>query len=160
MPHALADARRLAAARVALVITFVLAVDQITKHTLGTWIRPGQVRHLLPGITLVYERNPGVAFNFLAGSGSLVYLVTGAVLVALIAFLASRPGQRLLWLPTGMLIGGASGNLIDRIARGSVIDFIKLPHWPAFNFADMSITFGAVILALVVERGPGVRANA
>ena len=48
-----------------------------------------------------------------------------------------RPTRRLLWLPTGMLVGGAVGNLIDRIARGSVIDFIKLPHWPAFNVADM-----------------------
>ncbi len=142
------------------MIAVVVAVDQLTKHTLGTWISPGQVRHLVPGITLVYERNPGVAFNFLSGSGSLVYVVTGAVLVALLALLVSRPGQRLLWLPTGMLVGGASGNLIDRIARGSVIDFIKLPHWPAFNFADISITFGAVILALVAERGQGARTHA
>jgi signal peptidase II len=53
-----------------------------------------------------------------------------------------------------MLVGGAVGNLIDRIARGSVIDFIKLPHWPAFNVADMSITFGVVILVLVIEQKP------
>jgi signal peptidase II len=51
-----------------------------------------------------------------------------------------------------MVIGGAVSNLIDRIANGSVIDFIKLPHWPAFNVADTSITFGVILLALVVER--------
>ena len=108
---------------------------------------------MFPGLTLVYERNTGVAFSFLAGSGALVYVVTGAALVALATFLLMRPNRRLLWLPTGMLIGGAIGNLIDRVALGSVIDFIKLPHWPAFNLADTCITFGVIILVLVIERG-------
>jgi signal peptidase II len=146
-------ARRRAALRAALVFVIVVAVDQITKHTLGTWIQPGQVRHVIPGLTLVYERNTGVAFSFLAGTGALVYAVTAVALIGLIGFMLLRPNRRLLWLPTGMLVGGAVGNLIDRIARGSVIDFIKLPHWPAFNFADMSITFGVIILVFVIERG-------
>ena len=62
-----------------------------------------------------------------------------------------------LWLPTGMLVGGAIGNLIDRVANGQVTDFIKLPAWPAFNVADMSITFGVLILLWVLEgrRGDG-----
>ena len=58
----------------------------------------------------------------------------------------SIPTGRWLWIPTGMLVGGAIGNLIDRIANGAVTDFIKLPHWPAFNVADMSITFGVLAL--------------
>ena len=62
-----------------------------------------------------------------------------------------RPDRPWLWLPTGMLVGGALGNLIDRLANGSVIDFIKLPAWPAFNVADMSITFGVIALVLVLE---------
>ncbi len=131
----------------------VIGLDQLTKHTLGTWIKPGQVRHLVPGVTLVYERNTGVAFSFLAGTGALVYVVTAIALIALVTFMLIQPQRRLLWLPTGMLIGGAVGNLIDRVARGSVIDFVKLPHWPAFNVADMSITFGVIILVLVIERG-------
>lgn len=146
-------ARRRAGVRAAIVCAAVIALDQLTKHTLGTWIRPGQVRHVVPGLTLVYERNTGVAFSFLAGTGALVYVVTAAALVALITFLLMRPQRRLLWLPTGMLVGGAVGNLIDRIARGSVIDFIQLPHWPAFNIADTCITFGVIILVLVIERG-------
>jgi signal peptidase II len=145
--------RRRVALRAALVCAVVIALDQLTKHTLGTWIRPGQVRHVIPGLKLVYERNTGVAFSFLAGTGALVYVVTGFVLIALIAFLLMRPGRRLLWLPTGLFIGGAIGNLIDRVARGSVIDFIKLPHWPAFNIADTCITFGVIILVVVIERG-------
>ena len=134
----------------------VVGLDQLTKHTLGTWIRPGQVRHVIPGLKLVYERNTGVAFSFLAGTGALVYVVTGIALVALVSFLLMRPGRGLLWLPTGMLVGGTVGNLIDRVARGSVIDFIKLPHWPAFTVADISITFGVVILVFVIERGSSV----
>ncbi len=146
-------ARRRAALRAALVCAVVIALDQLSKHTLGTWIRPGQVRHVIPGLKLVYERNTGVAFSFLAGTGAIVYVVTGAALIGLITFLLMRPQRRLLWLPTGMLVGGAIGNLIDRVALGSVIDFIKLPHWPAFNIADACITFGVIILVVVVERG-------
>lgn len=146
-------ARRRALSRAAVVFVVVVGLDQLTKHTIGTSIAPGDVRHVIPGVTLVYERNTGVAFSFLAGTGALVYVVTGAALVALITFMLMRPGRGLVWLPTGMLVGGAVGNLIDRVARGSVIDFIKLPHWPAFNVADMSITFGVIILVFVIERG-------
>jgi signal peptidase II len=148
-----AAARRRATVRAALVCAVVIGLDQLTKHTLGTWLRPGQVRHLIPGLELVYERNTGVAFNFLAGTGVFVYVVTVTALLALIAFLLARPGRRLLWLPTGMLVGGAIGNLIDRVTLGSVIDFIKLPHWPIFNVADSCITLGVIILVLVIERG-------
>jgi signal peptidase II len=147
-------ARRRAAARAGVVFLVVVALDQLSKHTLGTWIKPGQVRHLVPGITLVYERNTGVAFSFLAGTGAFVYVVTLLALGGLVTFMLIRPTRRLVWLPTGMLVGGAVGNLIDRIARGSVIDFIKLPHWPAFNVADISITFGVIILVLVIEQKP------
>jgi signal peptidase II len=146
-------ARRRAAVRAALVCGAVIGVDQLTKHTLGTWLHPGQVRHVIPGLKLVYERNTGVAFSFLAGTGAVVYIVTAAALLALVAFLLARPARRLLWLPTGMLVGGAIGNLIDRVTLGSVIDFIKLPHWPVFNVADTCITFGVIILVLVIERG-------
>ena len=54
--------------RAAAVFLVVIALDQLTKHTLGTWIKPGQVRHVIPGVTFVYERNTGVAFSFLAGT--------------------------------------------------------------------------------------------
>ena len=147
------SARRRAALRAALACGVVVGLDQLSKHTLGTWLAPGQVRHVVPGLKLVYERNTGVAFSFLAGAGALVYVVTAAALGGLIGFLMLCPGRRLLWLPTGMLVGGAIGNLIDRVALGSVIDFVKLPHWPAFNLADTCITFGVIILVLVIERG-------
>ncbi len=133
----------------------VIALDQLTKHTLGTWIKPGQVRHVIPGLTLVYERNTRRRLQLPGGHRRAGLRGDRVALVALVAFLMLRPQRRLLWLPDrACSSGGAVGNLIDRVARGSVIDFIKLPHWPAFNFADTSITFGVIILVLVIERGP------
>ncbi len=153
--------RRRAFGQAAAVMLWVLALDQASKHTIGTSIAPGQVKTLVPSVlSLVHVRNPGVAFGFLDGGGAIVYVLEGLALCALIAYLALRPQRPWLWLPTGMLIGGAIGNLIDRITLGSVIDFIKLPHWPAFNVADMSITFGVIILVLVVESGRGGRRHA
>ena len=148
-------ARRMAFARAALVIAVVIAVDQLTKHVVADGIADDHTIHIIPGLKLVHIENPGVAFGFLAGGGAIVYVVTSVALLSLIAYLALRPQRRLLWLPTGMLIGGAISNLIDRIANGAVTDFIKLPHWPAFNLADTSITLGVVVLLLVVEAGRG-----
>jgi signal peptidase II len=62
-----------------------------------------------------------------------------------------------VWLPTGLLIGGAAGNLLDRVREGAVTDFIDFPAWPAFNVADMAITFGVLTLLYVLE-GPPRRA--
>ena len=59
-----------------------------------------------------------------------------------------------------MLLGGALGNIVDRLREGAVIDFLKLPHWPAFNVADSAITIGVVVLVLVVERGDAARRRA
>jgi signal peptidase II len=87
-----------------------------------------------------------------------VLVVTLAALTALVVYFVLRPDRRLLWLPTGLLLGGAIGNLIDRVAHGSVTDFIKLPLWPAFNVADMAITFGVLALLYVLE-GPSGRSS-
>lgn len=140
-------------ARAGIVLAVVVGLDQLTKHTLAAGIQPGEQRRFLPAIELVHVRNTGVAFGVLSGGGALVVVVTVVALVGLIGYLALRPDRPWLWLPTGMLVGGALGNLIDRISSGSVIDFIKLPAWPAFNVADMSITFGVIALVLVLEFG-------
>jgi len=97
-------------------------------------------------------RNEGVAFNQLGGGGTIVAIVVGAALLALLAYFATHLYKPLVWLPTGMLLGGALGNIVDRIRDGAVTDFIKLPAWPAFNVADMSITFGVLVLLYVIER--------
>jgi signal peptidase II len=137
--------------RAGVVAAIVLGLDQLTKHTLASGIAPGEERKFLPGVHLVHVRNTGVAFSLFSGGGTLVLVFTLAALALLIAFLTLRPDKPWLWLPTGMLVGGALGNLIDRIANGAVTDFIKLPLWPAFNVADMSITFGVLALLWVLE---------
>jgi signal peptidase II len=143
--------------RAGVLAALVLGLDQLTKHTLASGIAPGEERKFLPGVHLVHVRNTGVAFSLFSGGGTLVLVFTLAALALLIAFLTVRPDKPWLWVPTGMLVGGALGNLIDRIANGAVTDFIKLPLWPAFNVADMSITFGVLALLWVLEgrRGDG-----
>jgi signal peptidase II len=138
-------------ARAGLVLGAVVIVDQLTKHAVVAGIPAGQERKLFLGIQLVHVRNKGVAFGFFSGGGTVVLVFTLAALALLAGYFARRPGRPWLWLPTGLLIGGALGNLIDRIAHGAVTDFIKLPLWPAFNVADMAITFGVLSLLWVLE---------
>jgi signal peptidase II len=135
-----------------IVALGVIALDQLAKHLVEESIARGEEHKLLPGIELVNTRNRGVAFGFLPGSHLGVTILIGVALLALLAYFARHAGRPLLWLPTGMLVGGAIGNIIDRVRAGSVTDFIKLPlGWPPFNLADASITIGIVILFLVIE---------
>jgi signal peptidase II len=134
-----------------LVVAVVVGLDQLTKHTIAAGIGAGESRKFLPAINFVHVRNTGVAFGFFSGGGPLVLTFTLLALAALVGYLGLRPERPWLWVPTGMLVGGALGNLIDRVASGSVTDFIKLPAWPAFNVADMSITFGVLALLWVLE---------
>ena len=137
----------------ALVVTVcVLALDQLTKQAVRHSITPGDEHKLLPGIQLVNTRNHGVAFGFLPGSHVLVTVLIAVALAILLAYFALHTSKRLIWLPTGMLFGGAIGNIVDRLREGSVTDFIKLPlGWPPFNLADLSITLGILALLVLVE---------
>ena len=152
-----ARVRRTALVRAVALGAVVVGLDQLTKNTVAAGIKPGHEQSLLPGVHLVHVHNTGVAFGVLSGGGAIVLACTLLALAALIVYFVVHPGRRGLWVPTGLLLGGAIGNLIDRIMHGSVTDFIKLPHWPAFNVSDMAITFGVIILVFVLEgrRGSG-----
>jgi len=137
---------------VALVAIVVIGADQLSKHIAEESIVPGEERSFLPGIEFVHTHNPGVAFGFLPGDHAATTILIGAALLLLLAYFATHISLPLVWLPTGMLIGGALGNILDRLRHGSVTDFIKLPlGWPPFNLADTSITLGIVILFLIVD---------
>jgi signal peptidase II len=139
-------------ARAALVMVAVIALDQGTKALVRSSVAFGDRDGILPGVELVHVRNEGVAFSRFSGGGTVVAVIVGAALVALVAYFVTHLDKPLVWLPTGMLLGGALGNVIDRVRDGGVTDFIKLPAWPAFNVADVSITFGVLVLLYVTER--------
>jgi signal peptidase II len=141
--------------RAGLVFLIVIAADQLSKRAVRASIVPGEERRVLPGIQLVDTRNKGVAFGLFPSSQLVVAVLIGLALVALLVYFAKHSERRLIWLPTGMLVGGALGNILDRIRAGSVTDFIKLPlGWPPFNLADSSIVVSIVILMILLER-PG-----
>ena len=146
--------------RVALVAAGVVALDQATKVLVRAAIERGDRVAVLPGVDLVHTRNTGVAFGALSGGGAVVTVVIAVALVALLAYFATHVGRPLFWLPTGMLLGGALGNVIDRARDGGVTDFVQLPlGFPAFNVADMSITFGVLVLLYVLEHDAAARAR-
>lgn len=130
----------------------VVAIDQLTKSVArgaaGTQPQP----ELFGGfIKLVDVRNSGVAFGQLSGGGVLVAVLVAAALTVLIWYFLRHLGTPMIWLATGLVVGGAAGNVIDRVRAGAVTDFIKFPYWPAFNLADAAITLGVVLLVLLVE---------
>jgi signal peptidase II len=137
--------------RAALVALATVAADQAVKAIVRSSIRPTETVDVFPGVHLVNVRNTGVAFSVLSGGGALPLVIGLLAVGALLAFFLTHLTRPLVWLPTGLLLGGAAGNLLDRVRAGSVTDFIKLPDWPAFNVADMSITFGVLALLWVLE---------
>ncbi len=157
---AAASSSRGAWARAAVVLAGVLAADQIVKALVVAALERGEERQIVAGIKLVNTRNSGIAFGQLQDAGAIVAVVIAIAVCALLAYFARHAQQPLMWLPTGMLLGGALGNIVDRVREGAVVDFLKLPHWPAFNVADASITVGVVILLVVIERGDRARASA
>jgi signal peptidase II len=137
--------------RVAVVFAIVVALDQATKAIVRSSIPRGSTEKFFLGINFVNTRNKGVAFGLLSGGGGLVVAIIGVALVALVAYFATHAERPLLWLPTGLLLGGAIGNLLDRVRGDAVTDFIDLPLWPPFNVADMAITFGVLSLLYALE---------
>jgi signal peptidase II len=138
--------------RALAVMVVVVVLDQATKAAVRSGIAQGDSDAVFPGVQLVHVRNEGVAFSRFSGGGTIVTVIVAAALVALVAYFVTHLNKPLVWLPTGMLLGGALGNIIDRLRDGAVTDFIKLPAWPAFNVADIAITFGVLVLLYVTER--------
>jgi len=155
--HTGARSARAAWARTGLVLACVVAADQIVKALVTSALQRGEEREVVAGIKLINTRNSGVAFGQLQGAGVVVTVLIGAAVVALLVYVGRNAVRPLIWLPAGLLLGGAVGNVIDRIREGAVVDFLKLPHWPAFNVADSAITVGVLLLLFVMERGDGAR---
>jgi signal peptidase II len=131
----------------------VVALDQVTKAIVKDEVLPGDHVDVFPGLQLSNVRNTGVAFGALEGAGLAVAILIGLSLTLLIGYFVVNRELPLLWLPVGMLVGGAAGNLVDRAREGAVVDFIDPVGWPAFNVADSCIVVGVVLLLFFAERG-------
>lgn len=139
-------------ARAGATLALVLALDQASKQLAVAAIERGQSNDVFFGLELTNTRNTGVAFGFLQGRGIIVGALIAVALVLLLVYFALHASRPLLWLPVGMLLGGAIGNLVDRVREGAVIDFIDPAWWPAFNLADASIVLGVLVLLYSMEQ--------
>jgi signal peptidase II len=132
----------------------VVALDQGTKQLAASQIGRGEHVNVFLGLDLANARNTGVAFGALEGGGAVVGVLIGISLALLLGYFTLNRERPWLWLPVGLLLGGALGNLADRAREGAVIDFIDPVAWPAFNVADACIVVGVAALLYVVEGRP------
>jgi signal peptidase II len=138
-----------------LAVVIVLA-DQLTKIVIERKLDAGDIHPVTSYFNLVLTYNKGAAFSFLANASGWqgkFFTVIGIVASIFILYLLARHGtQRLFSLALALVLGGAVGNVIDRLLHGHVIDFLDLHwhgwHWPAFNLADSAIVCGAALLIL------------
>lgn len=148
---------------VIIISSIVLVLDQATKALVHGQMALYQSIEIIPNFFhLTYLRNTGAAFGFLAGSRSALrivfFILVSAVAIGCIFYLLKnlRSGQTLWVASLSSILGGAVGNLIDRIRMGEVIDFLDFHwytwHWPAFNVADSAITIGVMLLAYQMIR--------
>jgi signal peptidase II len=150
-----------------LVSAAVVAADQLTKAWIAATYPLGTEIPVVPGFfRLVHARNRGIAFGIFGASGpsvQLVLLLVVALIVGFIAWqLARAGGDGLVGTGLALVLGGALGNIVDRVLRGDVVDFLDFfvvvggreHHWPAFNVADSAISVGAccVVLAEILAQ--------
>lgn len=134
-----------------LTVLFVFLIDQVSKALALRFLASVPTWPVVPGIFhLTLVENTGVAFGLFRGQGLAVTLATLAVLGGLgwSALRSQRPPARRTVLGMGLILGGAAGNLLDRVRLGAVVDFFDFRVWPVFNVADSCITVGAVLVAL------------
>jgi len=131
-----------------------LVLDQLSKQAVIDRITRGEVIEVLPFLDLVHTANSGIAFGVLSGSGVIVPLLGLVVLGIVVVWFARHPFTPLAWLATGLIAGGAIGNLVDRLRHGAVTDFVSVGDFPAFNVADAAITCGVVLFVLIALFAP------
>lgn len=152
-------ADRLRKLRYLLVSVGVIVLDQWTKWLVELHLPHHMAETVIPGfLNLTHVRNTGVAFGLLAsdggggGSGLLTILGLGALAAVTLYFWFAPSRDRWLLVALALVVGGAVGNLIDRVTSGAVTDFIDVfvgaHHWPSFNVADSAISIGIVLMAI------------
>ncbi|MTI95011.1 MAG: signal peptidase II [Firmicutes bacterium] len=127
----------------------VIVIDQVSKYLVTASLNVGQTVPIIPDIFhITYIRNPGAAFGILPNQRLFFILVTLAVITVLIVYARQMKHHALLQIAFGLQLGGAAGNLIDRLFHGPVVDFLDFRFWPVFNIADSAIVIGVGLFAL------------
>ena len=135
-----------------------VAADQLTKHIVTSQLKLDDAVHVLGPFWIHHVRNSGIAFGFFSQATPVVIVLTGLAVLWMLVFFG-RSGSRHPILPValGLVIGGSTSNLLDRVRLGYVTDFLDLRWWPAFNLADSFIVAGVLILLATLalaEREP------
>lgn len=126
----------------------VVVIDQVTKHLVRTTLGSSEVIGILPFLQIVQVRNEGVAFGLFKGLGNTTFIIISVLAIIIVFYLLIK--DRKDRFSFSLILGGAIGNLIDRVIYGNVTDFLDLYigrfHWPAFNVADSALTLGISFL--------------
>ncbi len=132
----------------------IFAIDQLTKSWVSAGLAIGQswmpISALEPFVVIRHVRNSGAAFGMFPAAGNIFLVIAVVVVLGIVRYYYSRAHTAPLWVRVslGLMLGGALGNMIDRIRFGFVVDFIDLGWWPVFNIADSAIVVGVTMLAL------------
>ena len=146
---------------------FLALLDQLAKYWIDASLRYGEVRPYTGFFNLVLTYNKGAAFSFLAGAGGwqrVFFTAVALIAIVVIGILLKRhAGEPRFSSALALILGGALGNVIDRIVLGHVVDFLDFHiagwHWPAFNLADSAISIGAVLLIVDSLSGGAAKAG-
>lgn len=140
---------------VPVLVTLILALDQLTKWLVTSQMAVGQsvypIPALAPFVAITYVTNTGVSFGLFQNANALFAGVSIVVSVVVLRYLLSLPKERwLVRLALALVLAGAVGNLLDRLRLGFVVDFVAVGWLPKFNIADASIVVGVIVLALTM----------
>ena len=135
-----------------VLCAIVVGVDQAAKAVVEANLTTGEEVDLLGPLGLTLSHNRGVAFGLAGGTGAPLILVALGGLGVIGYLFARQPTRPGMWVATGLLAGGAIGNLLDRITSDAVTDYIDVSAWPAFNVADIAITCGVALLVVLYLR--------
>lgn len=133
-----------------VIALIIFILDQFTKYLIKSHVSPYEIIRVLPFFNIVYVENIGSAFGMFKSLGNAFFIVIAALAMVFVTVLIIKDRDNRLSF--SLILGGAAGNLADRIIRGYVIDFLDVYagrfHWPAFNVADSALTIGIFMFAL------------
>ncbi|MFW6381646.1 MAG: signal peptidase II [Bacillota bacterium] len=144
-----------------VIITGIVLLDQIIKYIIYHSFYPGQSQPVMENVFhLTYVKNTGAAFGIMQGY-NYIFIIFSLVVLAFFIYhiVTGRIDSLLFRIASGLLLGGAMGNLLDRIIHGYVIDYLDFRFWPVFNVADVSVVVGVLLMLIFIFQAPGAAGN-